>query len=177
MRGAVVAVGDELLLGDIVNSNAAWLGEALAGVGVTVVHSAMVGDDVDRLATALRRALEDADVVRAHRRPRADQRRPDPRRGGPGRRGPRCCAGPELEDQLRERFAAYGFEMPAEVLRQADVPDGAEPLDNPVGTAPGLRLELDGRLVVRAARAAARAARRRQGTACCRSWPAGPAPS
>ena len=60
MRAAVVAVGDELLLGDIVNGNAAWLGAELAAVGVQVVHSAMVGDDLDRILTALRRACEDA---------------------------------------------------------------------------------------------------------------------
>ena len=65
MRSAVVAVGDELLLGDIVNGNAAWLGERLAAVGAPVVHSSMVGDDVERIATAVRRGLEDADVVLA----------------------------------------------------------------------------------------------------------------
>ena len=147
MRGAVLAVGDELLLGDIVNSNAAWLGEALAAVGVPVVHSAMVGDDVQRLATALRRALEDAEVVVVT--------------GGLGPTGDdltrdalALVAGvpldrsPAIEEQLRERFRAYGFEMPVDVLRQADVPRGATVLDNPAGTAPGLRLEVDGRLVV-----------------------------
>lgn len=147
MRGAVLAVGDELLLGDIVNGNAAWLGEALAAVGVAVVHSAMVGDDVPRLARALRRALEDADVVVVT--------------GGLGPTGDdltrdavALVAGvpldrsPEIEEQLRARFRAYGYEMPPDVLRQADVPRGATVLDNPVGTAPGLRLELDGRLVV-----------------------------
>ena len=147
MRGAVLAVGDELLLGDIVNGNAAWLGEALAGVGVEVVHSAMVGDHVGRLATALRRALEDADVVVVT--------------GGLGPTGDdltrdavALVAGvpldrsPAIEDQLRERFRAYGFAMPPDVLRQADVPRGATVLDNPVGTAPGLRLEVDGKVVV-----------------------------
>ena len=146
MRGAVLAVGDELLLGDIVNSNAAWLGDALAGVGVRVVHSAMVGDDVTRLATALRRALEDADVVvlTGGLGPTLDDLTRDAVAlvaGAPLDRDP------AIEEQLRERFAAYGFPMPAEVLRQADVPRGARALDNPVGTAPGLRLELDGRLV------------------------------
>ena len=147
MRGAVLAVGDELLLGDTVNSNAAWLGEQLAAVGVAVVHSAMVGDDVPRLTTALRRALEDAEVVLVT--------------GGLGpttddltRDAIALVAGvpldrdPAIEQRLRELFAAYGFEMPSEVLRQADVPRGADVLDNPVGTAPGLRLPVDGRLVV-----------------------------
>lgn len=147
MRGAVLAVGDELLLGDIVNTNAAWLGQQLAAAGVEVVFSAAVGDDVQRLATALRRGLEDADVVVLS--------------GGLGptvddltRDGIALVAGvplersPVLEQQLRDRFAAYGYSMPDAVLRQADVPRGAEPLNNPLGTAPGLWLELGDQLVV-----------------------------
>ena len=147
MNGAVLAVGDELLLGDIVNSNAAWLGEQLAAAGVQVVHSAMVGDDVSRLAVALRRAIEDADVVvlTGGLGPTVDDLTRDAVAlvaGVPLRRVP------AIEDQLRERFAAYGFAMQDVVLKQADVPDGAEAIDNPVGTAPGLWLEIGGAIVI-----------------------------
>ena len=147
MRGAVLAVGDELLLGDIVNGNAAWLGEALAGVGVPVVHSAMVGDDVARLATALRRALEDADVVvvTGGLGPTSDDLTRDALAlvgQAPLERSP------ALEQELRDRFASYGMVMPAEVLRQADVPRGARALHNRVGSAPGLRMEVGDGLVV-----------------------------
>ena len=144
--GAVLAVGDELLLGDSVNSNAAWLGEQLAAVGVQVVHSAMVGDDVQRLAAALRRALEDAEVVvvTGGLGPTVDDLTRDAVALVAGVQQDRV---PEIEDQLRERFAAYGYDMPEAVLRQADVPHGATVLDNPVGTAPGLRVEVGERLV------------------------------
>lgn len=146
LTGAVVAVGDELLLGDVVNGNAAWLGEALAAVGVDVVHSAAVGDHVGRLVTALRRALEDADVVvvTGGLGPTSDDLTRDALAvvgDAPLERRP------EIEDQLRDRFAAYGYAMPEQVLQQADVPRGASPLDNPVGTAPGLRLQVGGRTV------------------------------
>lgn len=147
LRSAVVAVGDELLLGDVVNANAAYLGAALAAVGAPVVHSSAVGDDVGRIGTALRRALEDAEVVCVT--------------GGLGptvddvtRPAVAALAGvpllrlPALERGLRERFARLGVSMPAEVLRQADVPRGAAVLDNPAGTAPGLRLELGDRLLL-----------------------------
>lgn len=146
MNGAVLAVGDELLLGDIVNSNAAWLGDALGAVGVRVVHSAMVGDDVERLAVALRRALDDADVV-------VLTGGLGPTRDDLTRDALAVVAGvpldrdPAIEQQLRDRFTSYGIAMPAEVLRQAEVPRGATALHNPVGTAPGLRLELAGRVV------------------------------
>jgi nicotinamide-nucleotide amidase len=147
VRAAVVAVGDELLLGDIVNGNAAWLGAQLATVGCPVVHSSMVGDSVDRIVAALRRALEDADVVVTT--------------GGLGptvddvtREAVAAVADaplerqPALEAALRERFAAYGYhDLPAAVMQQADVPRGALVLDNPVGSAPGLRVEVAGRLL------------------------------
>ena len=137
----MIAVGDELLLGDIVNTNAAWLGEQLARAGVEVVASAAVGDDVQRLATALRRALEDADVVvlSGGLGPTVDDLTRD---AVALVAGVALVRSPELEAGLRAKFAAYDLAMPDAVLRQADVPAGAEPLDNPLGTAPGLWLEL-----------------------------------
>jgi nicotinamide-nucleotide amidase len=151
LRSAVVAVGDELLLGDIVNGNAAWLGAALATAGAPVVHSSAVGDDADRIVTALRRAAEDADVVvlTGGLGPTHD----DLTRDALARwAGVHLERRPELEQVLRDRFAAFGHTvgrggLPEQVLRQADVPVGATPLDNPVGSAPGLRLETAGRLV------------------------------
>lgn len=141
MRAAVVAVGDELLLGDIVNSNAAWLGAELAAVGARVVHSAMVGDDVARIVTAIRRAFDDADVVllTGGLGPTSDD---VTREAVAAVAGVALRRDPALEQLLRRRFEAYGMTMPEAVLSQADVPDGAAALDNPVGTAPGLRVEL-----------------------------------
>lgn len=143
----MVAVGDELLLGDIVNSNAAWLGAELAAVGAPVVHSSMVGDDVARIVMALRRALEDADVVlvTGGLGPTVDDLTRDAVAevaGAPLERRP------ELEQSLRERFAAYGYtDLPGAVMQQADVPRGATALDNPVGSAPGLRVEVGDKLL------------------------------
>ncbi len=144
--GAVVAVGDELLLGDIVNTNAAWLGEALAGVGVHVVHSAAVGDHVGRLVTALRRALEDADVVvvTGGLGPTVDDLTRDALAVVGGAPLERQAA---LEQELRDRFDGFGIAMPEQVLRQADVPRGARTLANPVGSAYGLRLLVDDHVV------------------------------
>ena len=146
LRSAVVAVGDELLLGDIVNGNAAWLGERLAAAGAPVVHSSMVGDDVERIATAVRRALEDAQVVciTGGLGPTTDDVTRD---AVAAVAGVPLVRSAELEQELRERFAAYRYAMPETVLRQADVPVGARPLDNPVGSAPGLRLEVGDALV------------------------------
>ena len=144
----MVAVGDELLLGDIVNANAAWLGARLAEAGAPVVHSSAVGDDVARIVTALRRAMEDADVVvtTGGLGPTVDDVTRDAVAAVAGVPLDRV---PELEQSLRERFAAYGItELPVQVMRQADVPRGATVLDNPVGSAPGLMIDVDGRLLV-----------------------------
>lgn len=146
LTAAVVAVGDELLLGDVVNTNASWLGDQLRAAGVRVVHSAMVGDDVDRMVVALRRALDDADVVlvTGGLGPTTDDVTRD---GLAAVAGVALVRRPELERELAARFAAYSLPMPAEVLRQADVPEGAQALPNPAGSAPGLRLPVGDRVV------------------------------
>ncbi|KJE24683.1 competence/damage-inducible protein cinA [Frankia torreyi] len=145
MRAELLAVGDELLYGDIVNGNAAWLGRQLADVGVTVATSTVVGDDVDVIATAIRVALERADAVVMT--------------GGLGptqddltREGIAAAAGVELrrddflEAELRRRFRTMGRraarDVPVMNYRQADLPVGAQPLPNGPGTAPGIRMEI-----------------------------------
>jgi nicotinamide-nucleotide amidase len=154
MRAELIAVGDELLYGDIVNGNAAWLGRQLADVGVRVLTGTVVGDDVAMIEAALRAAAARADVVIVT--------------GGLGptqddltREGIAAAAGvalrrdPFLESLLRRRFADLGREGPAAGrrrvpemnYRQADLPEGAEPLPNEAGTAPGLRMEIGGSVV------------------------------
>ncbi len=143
MRAELLAVGDELLYGDIVNGNAAALGRQLADVGVTVTHSAVVGDDIETIAEAVRTALGRADAVLLT--------------GGLGptqddltREALALAAGVELrrddflESQLRRRFRDLRRNVPDMNYRQADLPAGAEPLPNERGTAPGIRLELLG---------------------------------
>ena len=95
---------------------------------------------------AVRRALEDADVVlvTGGLGPTLDDLTRDAVAEVAGVPLDRSAA---IEQQLRDRFAAFGYDMPEAVLRQADVPRGAAALDNPVGTAPGLRVEVGDRLV------------------------------
>jgi nicotinamide-nucleotide amidase len=146
LTAAVVAVGDELLLGDTVNTNASWLGGALAEVGVQVVSSTMVGDDLPRMLVALRRALDDADVVlvTGGLGPTSDD---ITREAVAAVAAVELVRDPALVQQLTDRFAAYGYPMPPDVLRQADVPAGGTALDNPAGSAPGIRLPIGDRLV------------------------------
>ena len=146
LTAAIVAVGDELLLGATVNTNASWLGEELARAGVQVVSSVMVGDDLPRMHVVLTRALEDAEVVvvTGGLGPTSDD---VTREAVAAAAGVELVRDPQLVQELKDRFASYGYPMPPDVLKQADVPVGGEALHNPAGSAPGLRLEVGDRLI------------------------------
>jgi nicotinamide-nucleotide amidase len=144
MRAEIIGVGTEILLGQISNSNAQWISERLAEIGVDVLHHQAVGDNEDRIREAFRLALSRSEVVIAT--------------GGLGptqdditREGLAAAVDlplvrrPEIEDLLRAKFQRLGREMPESNLRQADVPEGARYIVPDRGTAPGLILELPDR--------------------------------
>jgi nicotinamide-nucleotide amidase len=140
MRGEVIGVGTEILLGDIANSNARWISEQLAAIGVDVHHHQVVGDEVSEIGEAFRLALSRADVVVATGGlgPTGD----DVTREGLARAVELdLVRHPEIEEFLRERFRRMGREMPESNLRQADVPRGARFVLPRRGTAPGLLLK------------------------------------
>jgi nicotinamide-nucleotide amidase len=144
VRAEIVAVGTELLLGQIANTNARWMSESLAAIGVDVLHHQAVGDNLDRIVEAIRSASSRADVVivTGGLGPTQDDITRDALGaflGVPMRRHP------ELEEMLREKFRSFGRrEMPESNLRQADVPEGARYIRPDRGTAPGLVAELPG---------------------------------
>ncbi len=148
MRAEIVAVGTELLLGQIANTNARWISESLAAVGVDVLHHQAVGDNLDRIVEAMRLASMRADVVivTGGLGPTQD----DITRDALGLLlGARMVRHPELEEMLREKFRSFGRrEMPESNLRQADVPEGARYIRPERGTAPGLAAELPGGAMV-----------------------------
>ncbi|WP_019634004.1 competence/damage-inducible protein A [Actinomadura atramentaria] len=143
MRVELLTVGDELLLGDVVNGNAAWLGRRLADHGVDVTRSVVVGDELDVIVAAVESALGRADVVitTGGLGPTYD----DLTRDALARAaGVELVRDPALERRLRERVAAAGRELQPMALRMAEVPVGARVLPNSAGSAPGLRIELGG---------------------------------
>lgn len=143
MRAAVVGVGDELLSGLVVNTNAAMAGELLLAAGVPVVRSACVSDEEDEVVDVLRWAAEAAEVVicTGGLGPTHDDRT---------REAIARLLGVPLErdegvvEAIRERFRSFGREMPEANAQQGDVPRGARAIPNPWGTAPGIRAERDG---------------------------------
>ena len=146
MRVAVVAVGDELLLGDIVNGNLAWTGRTLADAGLDVVRGFEVGDDVDAMVDVLRTALASAEavIVTGGLGPTSDDRT---RAALAALAGVPLHPDPELLAGLERWYLERGRTKPATVDVQADRPQGARALANPVGTAPGLALQVGDRWV------------------------------
>jgi competence/damage-inducible protein CinA-like protein len=142
VRAEVVGVGTELLLGQIANTNARWISERLAEIGVDVLHHQAVGDNVPRIVDALRVALDRADVVvvTGGLGPTEDDLTRDAIAQMLGLPMIRHI---EIESLLREKFAGYGRgDMPLSNLRQADVPEGMRTITPVRGTAPGLVAEL-----------------------------------
>ena len=146
MRCEVLAIGTELLLGQIVDTNSAWMGEKLADAGIDSFEHRQVGDNLGRMVRALRELLEESDAVIVC--------------GGLGptpddmtRQAIADVMGVELErrDDLVEwvsaLFTSRGRAMPENNLRQCDVPVGAEPIPNSVGTAPGIKAPVGDKVV------------------------------
>ncbi len=146
MTCEIISVGTELLLGQIVDTNAAFLSRELTAVGVQVFRRVTVGDNLQRLTDALTDALSRADVVITI--------------GGLGpteddltREAIAAVLSepleydPALGEQLQQLFAVRGRTVTPSQLRQAHRPPSATPLPNPNGTAPGLKIERDGKLL------------------------------
>jgi len=137
LRCDVLAVGTELLLGQIIDSNSAWMGGELAANGIDSLVQVKVGDNVTRIETQLRRLLDDADAVImcGGLGPTHD----DLTREAIARvMGVELVQDDAVADVIREMFAARGRPMSANNLRQAQVPVGATIIPQTRGTAPGL---------------------------------------
>ena len=145
MIAEILAIGTELLLGDIANTNAQFLSKALAALGISVYGHTAVGDNATRLSAALKHAFSKADMVVAC--------------GG---------LGPTLDDITKEVSAAYfgkemmlhqeswaaiekrfaGRKLPENVKRNAMVPDGSIIFPNNHGAAPGVCIEENGKILI-----------------------------
>jgi nicotinamide-nucleotide amidase len=143
VRAEIIGIGTEILLGQIANTNAQEISERFAQAGIDVLHHQVVGDNVERIAEALRLALGRANVVVATGGlgPTGDD---VTRQGVALATGRELSRRPEIEEYLREKFRRLGREMPESNLVQADVPEGARYVLPERGTAPGLVIESGG---------------------------------
>ncbi|HEX7098812.1 MAG TPA: CinA family nicotinamide mononucleotide deamidase-related protein [Acidimicrobiia bacterium] len=142
----VVAVGTELLLGQIENTNASYIGRLLAAEGLDSHYQVVVGDNLERLVDTIRTALERSDVVllTGGIGPTQDDMTREAICEVTGRGMTRDEAHAEW---IRQRISSQGAQVRPSQLRMADLPEGAEPLPNRTGVALGVALEHEGKLI------------------------------
>lgn len=142
----ILSVGNELLIGRTVNTNAAWLGKRLTFLGFKVDRVVVVPDDVDEIAGEVSRAVSKAYLVVTT--------------GGLGSTyddvtlegvakglGRNLVLNSRALEMVRSFYSARGLELTSDRVKMAMLPEGAEPLRNPVGAAPGALLRVGGSLV------------------------------
>lgn len=143
MTCAVLCTGTELTRGELVNTNAAWLSSALTDLGFEVTEQAVVDDDASRISRSLARLAESAGVIVCT--------------GGLGPTtddltthtvaallGVKLVRDEASLDHIRRRVEKYGRTLTESNSKQADFPEGADILPNPIGTAPGFSVRVGG---------------------------------
>jgi nicotinamide-nucleotide amidase len=146
MKAEIIAVGSELLTPDRVDTNSLFLTEELNKLGIEVVRKSVVGDNRDTLSAAFKEALERVELIIASGGlgPTEDDLTRETVADLLGRK---LHLNNEILRYIEGRFRQLGREMPLVNVRQAMVPEGAEVLENPHGSAPGLWMEDAGRFI------------------------------
>jgi nicotinamide-nucleotide amidase len=147
MKAEILSIGTELLLGQIVDTNAQWLAEQLPALGIDLYYISQVGDNQGRLVDTLRTAWERSDFIICT--------------GGVGPTDDdltreaiselvdeEMVIQTEVADSLREYFGKRGIKMPEKNVKQASLIPSGQFLDNPIGTANGWWVQKEGRIIV-----------------------------
>ncbi len=143
----ILAIGTEILLGEIQDTNTQTIARALRGIGLDLHRTGTVGDNAERISQTVSEVLDRAQVVitTGGLGPTVDDAT---REGIASAVGAELEFRPELWEQIQERFAQFGLEPPDNNRRQAYLPAGATAIENPVGTAPAFIVESDDRAVI-----------------------------
>ena len=141
MTAAVISIGTELTRGELVNTNAAWLGEELTRLGFEVAEHSTVDDDLDRIVTLLDRFAQAHRVVivTGGLGPTSDDLTAE---AAAKAAGVELVRDESIVEGIRQLFKEFGRVMPESNAKQGDFPQGADVLPNPVGTAPGFAMTL-----------------------------------
>lgn len=147
LRAEIIAIGSELLTPYRTDTNSLWLTERLNAVGIEVQLKTVVGDDEAILEESVRDALKRSEVIisTGGLGPTEDD---ITRKVFARVTGRQLTLDYEVLEGIRERFASRGFQMTPNNERQALIPQGARVLPNPNGSAPGIKIEQDGKLIV-----------------------------
>ena len=147
MRAEIISIGTEILMGEILDTNARYMARRLPAMGIDLFYMHQIGDNLDRLAELIDAARRRSDVVlcTGGLGPTED----DVTRDAIARAiGEEQSVDPELERTLRGFFESRGGRMPEQNVKQAALVPSAASLPNPRGTAPGWWVEKDGAIIV-----------------------------
>jgi len=146
MRAEIISCGTELLLGHITDTNATYLAQSLASLGIDLYFVSQVGDNQGRIVETLRRAWERSDlvIITGGLGPTEDDLA---RESISAMLGETMGVDAVLEAELRAMFAARNITMPERNIKQATLIPSAQALPNPRGTAPGWWVEKDGHMI------------------------------
>lgn len=147
MKAEIIATGTEILLGEIVDTNTSFLAGELARLGIDIHFTSSVGDNHDRFLSVLQQALQRSEVI-------ITTGGLGPTQGDITRTviadvfGEQIYIDDNLKQTLFGYFSKIGIEMPENNLKQATLIPSAEPLLNPLGTAPGWWINKNSRIVI-----------------------------
>lgn len=147
LKAEIIAIGSELLTPYRTDTNSLWLTEKLNTVGIDVQQKTIVGDDESRMEQAVHDALNRSDIIisTGGLGPTEDD---ITRKVFARVTGRQLLLDYNILESIRERFASRGYKMTPNNERQALIPSGADVLNNPNGTAPGIKMDHEGKLVV-----------------------------
>src|SRR5690554_5627592 len=147
MNAEILAVGTELLMGQIVNTNAQYISERLNSIGINVYFHSVVGDNPKRLESSIKLALERSDlvVITGGLGPTKDDITKEKVAEVFGKR---MVLHEESLKRIKDYFVKLGREMTDNNAKQAYFPEGSIVIENNKGTAPGCIIESDNKFVV-----------------------------
>ncbi|MCM8781894.1 MAG: competence/damage-inducible protein A [Candidatus Omnitrophica bacterium] len=147
MKAEVICIGTELLLGHIVNTNAAFIAKKLAEIGIDHYFQTTVGDNPQRLSGTIRTALSRSDIVitSGGLGPTVDDITTQTIAGVVSKK---LVLEKTILNDINDYFKKQNRKTPKDSLRQALIPEGAKWLKNPFGTAPGLIIEHHKKIII-----------------------------
>lgn len=147
MQAEIVAIGTELLLGEIVDTNSAWIAQQLTKIGLNLYYTSTVGDNEQRIAEVLRHGLQRSEVIitTGGLGPTVDDKTREAVAAATDRE---LVLDEALVEEIACFFARRGFKMTDNNRKQACLPAGAQVIHNPVGTAPAFAVEHNGRVII-----------------------------
>jgi nicotinamide-nucleotide amidase len=147
VQAEIVTIGTELLLGEIVDTNSAWIAQRLTTIGLNLFYTTTVGDNLERIVDVLQSSLQRSDIVitTGGLGPTVDDITRDAAAAATGRE---VLYDEELFQEIARYFAKRHYTMTDNNRKQACLPAGAQVIHNPVGTAPAFLVEHDGHVII-----------------------------